>query len=177
MSWLVFIRECFEHAITHGPSNHLFSWLRWHYYRGYLEKGSGQFTSLSGLLISGPDAVFIGDNVSINRDVTIDASDGGHIRIGNNCLIGPYVLIRSADHTFANPLQPIRTQGHTAGCIVIEDNCWIGGHVTVTKGVTIGTGSVIGANSVVTRDIPPFTLAAGNPANVIRPLKPAEAAG
>lgn len=170
MSWLEFIRECCEHAITHGPSNQFFSRLRWSYYHRYLEKGSGYFTSLSGLSISGQDAVYIGDQVSINRDVTIDASDGGHIRIGNNCLIGPYVLIRSADHAFGDSAKPIRCQGHTGGCIVIEDNCWIGGHVTVTRDVTIGTGSVIGANSVVTRDIPPFSLAAGNPAKVIRPL-------
>jgi acetyltransferase-like isoleucine patch superfamily enzyme len=133
-------------------------------------QGSGKFSSLTGLWIPEPASVFIGDRVSINRYVILDSSDAGSIRIGNNCLIGPYVVIRSADHVFCDPGTPIRSQGHTGGAIVIEDNCWIGGHVTITQGVTIGTGSVIGANSVVTKDIPARSLAAGNPARVIRSL-------
>jgi len=115
-----------------------------------------------------PERVYIGKNVSINRFVTIDASDGGEISIGNNCMIGPYVLIRAADHRFDDLSQPIISQGHKPGQIIIEDNCWIAGHVTITRGVTIGSGSIIGANSVVTRNIPPNSVAAGNPAKVIR---------
>ncbi|WP_292426066.1 acyltransferase [Methanoregula sp.] len=131
-------------------------------------QGSGYFTSLTGLWIPCPNTVFIGQNVSINRYVIIDSCDAGRIRIGNNCLIGPYVLIRSADHNFNNPDVLFNKQGHIGGDIIIEDNCWIGGHVTITRNVTIGTGSVVGANSVVTKDIPPHSLAAGNPAKIIR---------
>ena len=83
-------------------------------------------------------------------------------------MIGPYVLIRSTDHRFDDLSKPIICQGHTSGKIIIEDNCWIAGHVTLTKCVTIGSGSIIGANSVVTKDIPPNSIAAGNPAKVIR---------
>ena len=54
------------------------------------------------------------------------------------------------------------------GGIIIEDDCWLGSHVTVTKGVRIGKGSVIGANSVVTKDIPPYSVAVGTPAKVIK---------
>jgi len=115
-----------------------------------------------------PEHVYIGKNVSINRFVTIDASDGGEISIGDNCMIGPYVLIRAADHRFNDIEQPIIRQGHESGEIIIEDNCWIAGHVTITRDVTIGSGSIIGANSVVTKDIPPNSIAAGNPAKVIR---------
>jgi len=83
-------------------------------------------------------------------------------------MIGPYVSIRAADHCFDNLSEPIRCQGHTPGKIVIEDNCWIAGHVTITRNVTIGSGSIVGANSVVTKDIPKNSVAAGNPAKVIR---------
>jgi acetyltransferase-like isoleucine patch superfamily enzyme len=159
-----------EHLITFCPSNPFFSSLRWHYFRNKLAPGSGRFSSLTGISIQAPERVFIGNNVSINQFALIDACDGGEIVIGDNCLIGPYVLIRSADHRFCECDTVIREQGHAGGQIVIEENCWIGGHVTITRNVTIGKGSVIGANSVVTKDIPPHSLAAGCPARVIKDL-------
>jgi galactoside O-acetyltransferase len=63
---------------------------------------------------------------------------------------------------------------HGGGKIVVEDFVWIGANVTVLPGVTISTGSVVGAGSVVTKDIPPHTLALGVPARVVRPLTPEE---
>lgn len=129
--------------------------------------GSGPFQSMTGLQIMKPEQTYIGKNVSINRFVTIDASDG-EITIGNDCMIGPYVLMRAADHRFDDLSQLVICQGHTSGKIIIEDNCWIAGHVTITRDVTIGSGSVIGANSVVTKNIPANSVAAGNPAKVIR---------
>lgn len=162
-----FFQEVAEHFVTSGPSNRLFSGLRYRHYKKRLMPGSGPFASLTGLSIACPDTIFIGKDVSINRFVTIAACHGGSIRIGNNCLIGPYVLIRSADHRFDDATRPIREQGHNPGTIIIEDDCWIGGHVTVTRNVRIGKGCIIGANSVVTRDIPEYSIAAGNPARVI----------
>lgn len=160
--------EIIEHLIMNGPSFGLFLKLRRDFLIKRLMPGSGSFNSFTGLWIPCKELVYIGNNVSINRDVTIAASTGGKIFINNNCLIGPYVLIRSADHCFEDITKPIISQGHNPGNIVIEEDCWIGGHVTITKNVTIGKGSVIGANSVVTRDIPQFSVAAGNPARVIR---------
>lgn len=157
-----------EHIIMNGPSFGVFIDLRRVLLRKQLMPGSGSFTSFSGLWVPWKENVFIGNRVSINRNVTIDASGGCKIIIQDNCLIGPYVLIRAADHCFDDTTRPINTQGHKPGNIIIEEDCWIGGHVTITKNVTIGRGSVIGANSVVTRDIPPFSVAAGNPAKVIR---------
>lgn len=91
----------------------------------------------------------------------------GHcVTIGANCAI--------TDTDF-HPLEPYHRQQHPADAdaapIVIEDNVFIGMQVTVLKGVTIGTGSVIGACSVVTRDIPPGVIAAGNPARVIKSIE------
>ncbi len=171
MGIATFMYELAEHLITSGPSNRAFSGLRYRFYRGRLLPGSGPFESLTGLSIPCPGSVFIGKNVSINRFVTITACHGGRIRIGDNCLIGPYVLIRSADHSFDDTSRPIREQGHEGGEIVIGNDCWIAGHVTVTRNVRIGDGCVIGANSVVTKDIPAYSVAAGVPARVIRSRK------
>ena len=168
MSLQQFFSECFKHWIIYSPSNKFFSNLRFSFYAKKMIAGSGPFHCMTGLQIINPDQVYIGKNVSINCFVIIDASEGGAISIGNNCMIGPYVLIRAADHCFNKIDQPLICQGHVPGKIIIEDNCWIAGHVTITKDVTIGSGSVIGANSVVTKNIPPNSVAAGNPARVIR---------
>jgi len=93
------------------------------------------------------------------------------ITIGNNVLIGPNVVISSASH---NVDYRIRNRDNdmdiTGAPVVIEDNVWIGANVTVMPGVTIGRHSVVGAGSVVTRDVPPDTIVAGVPAKVVRKL-------
>jgi acetyltransferase-like isoleucine patch superfamily enzyme len=94
----------------------------------------------------------------------------GGIRVGNNVLFGPRTQVLAVDHVFADPRQPIMDQGITAQGIVIEDNCWIGAGAIVLDGVTVGTGSCVGAGAVVTRSIPPHSLAVGCPARVIRDL-------
>lgn len=137
------------------------------FYRWFLKR-AGHFTAQSGLKIFSPEAVSIGDGVSLNTGVVIDACNGGRIEIGNDVLIGPYCVLRSADHVFSDLSKPIKSQGHAPGKIVIEDDCWLGSHVVVTSNVTIGKGSVIGAHSVVTRDIPPYSVAMGVPAIVKR---------
>lgn len=138
---------------------------RYFFYKRHLRK-AGRFTSMAGLKIYSPEMVSIGDGVSLNTGVVINASDGGLIEIGNDVLIGPYCVLRAANHVFSDPSKPIRMQGHAAGRIVIEDDCWLGSHVVVTSNVTIGKGSVIGAHSVVTHDIPPYSVAMGVPAVV-----------
>jgi acetyltransferase-like isoleucine patch superfamily enzyme len=163
-----FLTECIDHAIMHGPSNRYFSDLRWKRLRRRLRTGSGKFSSLTGLSIPCPERVWIGEGVSLNQNVVVNACNGGEIRIGEHSLVGPFVLFRAADHTFSDPDRRIGLQGHQSGRIVIEEDCWIGGHVTITRDVTIGRGSVIGAQSVVTRDVPPYSVVAGNPARVIR---------
>lgn len=94
--------------------------------------------------------------------------DGGRVSIGADVQIGPNVQLLTATH----PLEPgpRRARLESARPITIEDNVWLGGGVVVCPGVTIGRDSVIGAGAVVTKDIPPLTLAVGNPARVIRSL-------
>lgn len=150
--------------ITIHPSSEL----RWWYYKSKLIPESGKFTSYSGVRIPCPNHVKIGKDTSINHGALIDACGRKRIIIGENCMIGPYVVIRSADHIFKDISRPMREQGHIYGNIIIEDDCWIGSHVTITKNVKIGKGSVIGANSVVTKDIPPYSVVMGVPARVVR---------
>lgn len=109
----------------------------------------------------------IGDTVSFNTGVHLNASVGGRIRIGDNCLFGPNVVLRTANHKFDRLDIPIRDQGHDCGDIVIEEDCWIAANVTILPNVTIGRGAVIGAGAVVTRSVPAYSIHAGVPARQV----------
>jgi len=95
-------------------------------------------------------------------------SGPGNIKIGKHCLIAAHSDIAAIDHIFSDPTEMIDKQGVARQGIVIEDNCWLGCGVKVLDGVTIGEGSVIGAGAVVTKDIPPYSVAVGVPAKVVR---------
>jgi galactoside O-acetyltransferase len=123
------------------------------------------FCNVGNLVIGGK--ILIGENVTINQNVFIVGGPDRGVTIGNNVLIGPNVVIRSSDHKFADPSVPIRNQGQSHGVIIIDDDVWLGANVVVTKNVRIGRGSVIGAGSVVTKDIPEYSVAVGVPAKVV----------
>ncbi|MFA9480318.1 DapH/DapD/GlmU-related protein [Phycisphaerales bacterium AB-hyl4] len=95
----------------------------------------------------------------------------GQIQIGNHVRIAPHVMMIAGNHVFDDVDRPITEQGVRHDPITIEDDVWIAGRVTLTAGVTIGRGSVIAAGAVVTRDIPPWSVAAGVPARVLRQRK------
>lgn len=98
--------------------------------------------------------------------------DGGTIEIGKECFIGPFCGFYTAGHAL-DPGQ--RVQGlEQARPIVLKDRVWLGASVIILPGVTIGEGAVIGAGSVVTRNIPPMVVAAGNPCRVLRPVSEAD---
>ncbi len=130
----------------------------------------GEGTSImsgSYLYAHDSDGLTIGSRCSFNHNVLLGAV-GGEIVIGNDVLIGPNVVLRAADHVFTHTDIPIRDQGHRRGQIIIGDDVWLAANVVVTSGVSIGHGCVVGAGSVVTRDLPPMTICVGNPARVIR---------
>lgn len=106
----------------------------------------------------------IGDDVGISG-CTITALK--HIKIGNRVLIGSGVLITDND---AHPINPERRHEYNeiaSAPIIIEDDVFVGARAIILKGVNLGKGAVIGAGSVVTKDIPPYAIAAGNPAKII----------
>ncbi len=110
--------------------------------------------------------VHLGRNVYANFNLTL--VDDTHIYIGDNTLLGPNVVLATAGH----PLLPeLRAKGYQFNApIRIGKNCWLGAGVMVMPGVTIGDNTVIGAGSIVTRDIPAGVLAVGNPCHVLREI-------
>ena len=116
--------------------------------------------------------IVIGDNVTINTDVHIGCIN--KIVIGNNVLIASRVYISDHSHGEINAealeLPPDKRPLVSKGSVIIEDNVWIGEGVCVLPGVKIGKNAIIGANSVVTKNIPQNTVAVGIPAKVIKSL-------
>lgn len=116
--------------------------------------------------ISGPENIAIGNSVSIEDNCSLYGQGG--ISIGNNVMLASYVHLISQDHRSSKIGVPIKNQGFELGKITIEDDVWIGINVVILKNVTIGNGSIIGAGSIVTKDVPPFSISVGNPAKVIK---------
>jgi acetyltransferase-like isoleucine patch superfamily enzyme len=140
---------CFSAARNHGLSVSLGRSVT--FYRGVSIRGNGCLT--------------IGDHSSINSGVifglTCDLTLGSHVLVGDN------VSFRTADHEFLDPNVPIVEQGERKGAIVVGDDVWIGANATVLRGISIGRGAIIGANSVVTHDVLPFSIVGGVPARII----------
>ena len=112
----------------------------------------------------------IGHDTFINHNAYF--MDGGGITIGSHCFIGPNCGLYTAVHA---TIAEERNQGlEKALPIVIGDNCWLGGDVTILPGVTIGNNTIIGAGSVVTKDIPDHVVAVGNPCRVLRTITEAD---
>jgi serine acetyltransferase len=120
------------------------------------------------LLSTGTPTAFpritIGRGSYINRHAMLDASE--RIQIGADCMIGPFCYITDHDHGMRLGI-PIKNQPLVGAPVLIEDDVWIGAHVTVLKGVRVGSGAVLGAGAVVTRDVPAGAIVAGVPAKVI----------
>lgn len=127
--------------------------------------------------------VTIGNNTYIGTNTYIMAKE--RVAIGNYCIIANDVIICDNNN---HPIEPERRMEMSlcddflsdekwswkyanSAPIIIEDNTWIGRHAMIMKGVTIGKGSIVGAGAVVTHDVPPYSVAAGNPATVVKRLK------
>lgn len=124
-----------------------------------------------GVWLTGTGRISIGEGVYLNLGVMVAAMD--LVEIGDHCMIANGCLITDANHRYLDFDKPLTWQGYESkGPTRIGDNCWLGANAVVTSGVTIGERCVIGANAVVTRDIPAFSVAAGNPARVIRSIAP-----
>lgn len=118
--------------------------------------------------ISSPGKLTIGNNVWIGRNVSLYAESG--IVIGNNVMLAKDVSCISGDHRFSVTSNAIKDQGMNIEekPIIIGNDVWIGEKAIILKRVRIGDGSIIGAGSVVTKDVPGNSIIAGNPAKVIR---------
>lgn len=116
-------------------------------------------------MIGGGGVLRIGSRTTINEDVIIGCTDS--VTIGADCMFAPRVYLFDVEHEFSSRDVPISSQGYRTAPIVIEDDVWIGTYAVVRKGVHIGKGAVIAAHSVVTKDVPAYTVVGGVPARVI----------
>lgn len=117
-------------------------------------------------------SIEIGDNVCLMNNCQISAID--KVKIGNNVLVGRFVFISDNGHGDASDISkgtpPGQRKPYSKGPVIIEDNVWIGRGVAIMPNVRIGKNSIIGANSVVTHDIPPNSVAVGSPAKVVKTI-------
>jgi len=113
---------------------------------------------------NGVGDVYIGDRTRIGLGCTII----GPVKIGNDIMLAQNIVISGLNHNYENIYQPISSQGVSTSQIVIEDETWIGANSVIVAGVTVGKHSVIAGGSVVTKDVPPYSIVAGNPAKVLK---------
>ncbi|MEQ1796424.1 MAG: acyltransferase [Lacibacter sp.] len=113
---------------------------------------------------NGVGAVHVGNNTRIGIGNVII----GPVTIGNNVILAQNIVMSGLNHVYTDIHTPIHLQPVTTGLIEVEDECWIGANVVVTAGVKIGKHSVVAAGAVVTKNIPPYSIAVGNPARIIK---------
>jgi len=113
---------------------------------------------------NGVGNVIIGDNTLIGMSNVII----GPVSIGNNVIFAQNIVVSGLNHDYTDVNTPIFKQKILVSPIIVEDDCWIAANAVITAGVTIGKHSVVAAGAVVTKNIPPYSVAAGNPAKVIK---------
>jgi acetyltransferase-like isoleucine patch superfamily enzyme len=161
--WEMMRRGAFARWPVHG---NLLEALR----EGRLEIGTNTLLE-PGVWITAPAParVRIGAGSFLNLGVTVAALE--LVEIGDHCMFANGCFITDADHRFDDLHRPVTWQGFTSkGPTRVGDNVWCGANVVITSGVTVGERCVIGANSVVTVDIPPRSIAAGAPARVLKTI-------
>lgn len=119
----------------------------------------------SGIWIDRFDTVHIEDDVSIGKNVIMIASGG--IKIGARTMVGHRTTLLSVNHKIPTGKQNMRFAGSENAPVIIEEDVWIGAHSVIVPGITIGKGSIIGAGSVVTKNIPVYMIVGGVPARTI----------
>jgi acetyltransferase-like isoleucine patch superfamily enzyme len=118
----------------------------------------------------GDARVHIGEGSFLNLNVMVAAVE--LVEVGDHCMFANGCFLTDGSHRFDDPDRPVTWQGFTSkGPTRVGDNVWCGANVVITSGVTVGERCVIGANSVVTQDVPPFSIAAGVPAKVLKQVE------
>ena len=118
------------------------------------------------VILSGVGEVHIGDRSTIGHNSVLVSRE--RIQIGNDCMLAAFCYVLDVDHEFDDPAAPIPQQGLRVKPVVVGNDVWVGAGSFILRGVTIGDGAVVAANSVVTEDVPPYTVVAGSPARVIK---------
>jgi maltose O-acetyltransferase len=165
-----------------GPARPLFrlvyklsNWRRWdavkrlrgRYYSGLLSAAGEGLRVGQDVRVYRPEMVSVGDSCYLGDGVQLYPWNAT-ITLGNHVLVAAGARMITRKHGFAELDRPMADQGYTNAPIVIEDDVWIGFQSVILPGVTIGQGSIVGAGSVVTRDVAPHSIVGGVPARLIR---------
>jgi len=126
----------------------------------------GETLLATGLCFRVPPLLSLAREVIVPETASLRPMQGS--KIGRDVMIANQVTLRDTGHCFADLSEPMIKQGFEAREILIEDDVWIGHGAIILKGVHVGHGSMIGAGSVVSKDVPPFAIVAGSPARVLR---------
>ncbi len=132
-------------------------------------RSEGRLVIMKDCTIAAPHRISFGKNVFINQECLLDPHGG--IYIGSNVIIGHRTQIYTINHKFKQKNVPIRYQGSETKPVIIEDDVWIAAGCIILPSVTIGTGAIIAAGSVVTKDVQAYSIVGGNPAKLIRMRK------
>jgi acetyltransferase-like isoleucine patch superfamily enzyme len=137
--------------------------------RGWANIGIGENFSCDRFcsIYANAGLIRIGNNVSLNSSVIINAELGEKIVISDNCLIGPNVILRSSNHNYEKKGILIKNQGHRPREVILHEDVWVGANSVILPGVVLSRGVVVGAGSVVTKSFPEYAVIAGVPAKLI----------
>lgn len=151
-----------QEVLASLPSCRPVHWSRKAFLQRRLRSCGSELDVSQGVIFEFPERIDLGDRLFVNRGTLITAH--ADIHIGDDVLIGPYVVINSGNHNYFDLIQPINSQGHRADPITIGNDVWLGAHCVILRGVKVGDGAIVAAGAVVIEDVPPRTLVAGVPA-------------
>jgi len=117
---------------------------------------------------NGAGPVYIGERSRIGLSCTVI----GPVTIGNDIMLAQNIVMSGLNHSYEDISRPISHQKQSTSMIVVEDEVWIGANAVIVAGVKVGKHSVIAAGSVVTKDVPPYSVVAGNPAKILKGYNP-----
>jgi acetyltransferase-like isoleucine patch superfamily enzyme len=180
------LKKFLHYLMVHPYSARPRLWFRLFGYPFIIKKGKGAIIRRKARLDLIPSRKLVLGYRSVIEDYTIINNGMGDIIIGDRCgvtsrvkLVGPVTLgnlvtigsgaqITGLTHNFEDVSKPIKDQGVSANVTIVEDNVWIGGNSVIIQGLRIGTHCIIASGSVVTKDVPAYSVVAGNPAKVIK---------
>lgn len=128
--------------------------------------GNGVFVGRNTILSCKNGDIFLDDEANVGFNVEVFSA--ARVRIGKRVLVAAYTYLVGGDHLYDRVDIPVLYQGRTARGIEVDDNVWLGAHVVVADGTTVGHDAIVGAGAVVMGEIPPFHIAAGVPARIVR---------
>ena len=157
-------RSYIEHFLSQLPGK-LGEDLRYSYYKKRLGACGSRIRFAFNTRIISPSNLFLGDNIALGWDTIFDATGG--IYIEDLAGVAPGSILLSESPVYTNPDIPIREQGFISKKIIIRRDAWVGANCIINAGVTIGEGAVIAGGSVVSSDVAPYALIAGNPGRTV----------